>query len=1122
MLDYWPYLLLMIPSLFVLYPFLGPGDILTGDFPALHNAIYPSKLLHTWIDFGSHNNFEILPRYPLIAAGHVLTLIQVSSELISRFMLISGFLLSSFSFYFCSAALLKNKANTQTSLKVAAIIGSLFYAYNVWSFGRIHHWYIWIGYAVLPLFFISVIFAFQNPKKWRYIITAVLSFSLASSTPHMIIVFGLFLVGISLYFIANSFLKRQFRLRTGITLLVILSFYTLLNSYWIYPFIVSINSGDLDTSSSFGYIVTEETTESFSFNSYLSNTLRGLDDYQLQLAPSESSPLYLFWMAAGFVVPALAFSALLSRRFFRYSIVFSLIAVVGIFLSMGSNAPFDFYSTLLFGLPFLSEYNALFRDPNKWAILITFSYSMLLSIISFKVLNFAKKIRPKKVLAGLYLIVIVGSIAITSYFPYRFDLIDSFEPVTIPNDLGDLNRYLQTLNIDKVLYLPYFPGYSSSTWNNLIYPNELFELASTKANLGYYPILSQNYYRYLSNLIMTNKTDNVNRLFTPYGTSHLIYHNDTDSAENVELFTKLSSLDELKKVRDVGIFEIFKSDNNDNSTVNISKLDVAAIGGLEKLTLLNSLDSFSVANSSILFLDQDTKIHDDSASMNPTDILVLSRNADDDLFLALTEDKYIARPFDIARNYDPTKLWSKSGTTDPMHGEFHPYLEGLGIENWDFDYRKGLVMTSAVGERLVIPIEITESTSYDIFIRYLKNEAGGRLKVYLDDILLEDIVSKEDKSNRFVWENIASNLNLPVGEHRLTLENVYGFNAVNLFAVLPRDQSIGQIESALSLANGTRNVFLLEAESDFTSTDSANYTTMERSANYNNQNGFDYNAFIQTFANQSDVETLDYSASDNGVLVLTPGSSADTSLEILKSSNYTVAVRANICDTCLPLKISMEDDTGSIITAGDSNSNNSSQLDDRIINSNNTREQSWSYSNHIYLNEGRYNMRISSDSSVEIDSVVIYSTNDDEPYETLDGVFNPPNSSAAEIVDYEKIEPTKYLVTIKNATRPYVISFAESYDPLWSAHISTNDIHNDNTKLIKNFPAYSFINGFSIERLGDYSLIIEFRPQKWFTEGAIISTVTVVVTILAHYLIKRRNIFRYFSGFSLRFRIKSI
>jgi hypothetical protein len=82
-----------------------------------------------------------------------------------------------------------------------------------------------------------------------------------------------------------------------------------------------------------------------------------------------------------------------------------------------------------------------------------------------------------------------------------------------------------------------------------------------------------------------------------------------------------------------------------------------------------------------------------------------------------------------------------------------------------------------------------------------------------------------------------------------------------------------------------------------------------------------------------------------------------------------------------------------------------------------------------------------------------------------------------------------------------MLAFAESYDSQWIAYIDTgynNDSHQGNAS--KNFktssvPLYSIINGFYINRTGDYRLTIEYQPQKWFIEAAVVSLLTLLVSL---------------------------
>ena len=125
---------------------------------------------------------ETISRFPIIGLWFVLGFIGINSALISKFMIMVGFFIASFSFYFSFLSIFQGyyghetNSGGNTKLKIAAIIGALFFAYNPWSFERIPHWYLWIGYAILPLFFISIIYSFRNPTNLKYI--AIFNFSL--------------------------------------------------------------------------------------------------------------------------------------------------------------------------------------------------------------------------------------------------------------------------------------------------------------------------------------------------------------------------------------------------------------------------------------------------------------------------------------------------------------------------------------------------------------------------------------------------------------------------------------------------------------------------------------------------------------------------------------------------------------------------------------------------------------------------------------------------------------------------------------------------------------------------------------------------------------------------------
>jgi hypothetical protein len=240
-------------------------------------------------------------------------------------------------------------------------------------------------------------------------------------------------------------------------------------------------------------------------------------------------------------------------------------------------------------------------------------------------------------------------------------------------------------------------------------------------------------------------------------------------------------------------------------------------------------------------------------------------------------------------------------------------------------------------------------------------------------------------------------------------------------------------------------------------------------------------------------------------------------LQVIKPSNYVIALRASTCEACGNLTLKIIKDSKDVEGNDKSNSNiGNISLKDK------NSGLKWLYSNSTYLRKGAYELQINSDSKMDLDSVVLYSVGSNNSHdnntavhnETLEQLFNPQVSAPAQIAAYKKINPTKHIVNIENATRPYMISFAESYDPLWRAYVSDeNNSDNSNSDgdsmFSKSIPLYSVVNGFYINKTGDYSLIIEYQPQKWFIQGATISIISLVA-LFAGFLIlsKRRTIAR--------------
>lgn len=223
-------------------------------------------------------------------------------------------------------------------------------------------------------------------------------------------------------------------------------------------------------------------------------------------------------------------------------------------------------------------------------------------------------------------------------------------------------------------------------------------------------------------------------------------------------------------------------------------------------------------------------------------------------------------------------------------------------------------------------------------------------------------------------------------------------------------------------------------------------------------------------------------------------------MRVIKSSNYSVAVRAKSCEICTYLNISI---TG---VDKDGNMHNYNMYEDSISLKNVDTGLKWISSNNTYyLNKGTHDVKIYSDSKTDLDSVLLIENDNIKSAgktDYRDGISNlfTFNSPAAELVGFNKIDPTKYVLYIENATRPYTVSLAEAYDPLWTAYFESGE--NKSNFRISSHPLYGVVNGFYLNKIGNYSLVLEYQPQIWFIQGATMSIFTLflilVISILWH------------------------
>jgi len=105
-------------------------------------------------------------------------------------------------------------------------------------------------------------------------------------------------------------------------------------------------------------------------------------------------------------------------------------------------------------------------------------------------------------------------------------------------------------------------------------------------------------------------------------------------------------------------------------------------------------------------------------------------------------------------------------------------------------------------------------------------------------------------------------------------------------------------------------------------------------------------------------------------------------------------------------------------------------------------------------------------------------------------------------ISYSKINPTKYIVTVKDASSDYNLFFNETYDKNWEARIvGGNKIPNEQHTVENGYANLWKINTQDASGLSSYSVIIEYTPQKLIDFLVIGCLVTFFISLF--YLIVR-------------------
>jgi hypothetical protein len=1112
------------------------------------------------------------------------------------------------SMYYSAYQILKiNNVKSGNSRFLGALISAIVYMTSPFIIQRSHHTFILIAYSFTPLTMYFLIKGLYD-KKLRYFIYSAFFWSVASGDPHWILLDAIILLGYFAYDVVLSITKKNFTKQKNFyisSFVILITCYFLFSAYWLLPLLASTEYRDNALQPS--YILGKDTVQMLSEQSSLINAFQ-FKTYWLEKQGYTPIPEYLsnpliqeISIISGFLPIIIGLLGFAIKPKNKFMIFFAILTLTSILLSTGTR---EFIGTLylwiIFKAPFSSVYGWMLRSPQEFISLSILGNSFLVAFTIETITNVDKTVNSilKKVPA-LVVIVMLLSTFFASWPLFTGDLNHDLKPVEIPKEYYSANQWLETQGGNfKVIWMPKFES-KDAIWN-LGHGSDIFddEFSDRPTYFVYSHPAFENYYSYVlgiqrapNSVLLQNKSEYIGKYLQPLNVRYLIFHSDVVEGlgENgLEIgLDNLKNQKDLKLVEQDGFISIFENENYADH-ISVPKQNILVLGGLDKFTFLNSIGSFSPINTSLLFLDEScAKNNHKYESILTADGLIADESSLD-LSLSFLDDSHLLKPFDYASDTYPLEFWSKGATNDPTHGEWHPYLEKFGIENWQSDYDKGLVFTlspskSDAGEKdLKMNFKTKASENYHLFIRYFKNQNGGEIKIFLDgrEISLET----KDELNKFVWKDLGV-FYLQSGEHSMALRNVDGFNTVNLFALIPNNELIElQKEVYKSLENKTI-IYIFEGEYDIYG---ENVSLGRRSDASNGkilvfspqgkawqefeiiQEGY-YQMAVRVegrFNIKVDNLTFPINSKNFSFVYLNPiyldkglhkiefdlekipylyswdfrsqdqinewkgityqfGSTCnifwDKKEQLLRGEFYNSTFGWRMIGSPpVPIdsseryifNFSIKSINGYAIHVGIAEfDKNMNELHETYI-SNLTTNSGWEKISYGYnpLNSSTAylqlqiwdgyktsffspttiwlsNVTIAHEPSY-LDSVLVYHVNSSRTNQTIEDLFHttelPPN------ISFNRVNPTLWEAQI-NASKPFMLTFTESYDSSWEASIYRN---NEIIEEVRPIPLYNVINGFWVNETGNLKIVIKYKSQDWLEIGLIISSLTLITTLL--------------------------
>lgn len=1034
-----------------------------------------------------------------ITVYHIMSLFPVDANIIFKAFLILSTIVACFGMYLF--------IYSETNSRLGAFIAGLIFIYNQWIISKIvsGHLLHVLAYCLVPFLFIYVKRIVRGNRFRDLLLFSILLSLLPLFRLDPIIYVLPFLSLYALFLIFDS--KQLYIIKK---VLIVFVLFLILTCYIWVPLLVVGNpalssiSFTLDSVGGFSIGL----IHAFLGQGRQMSYLFWLGDIGLNIHPF--LPLYGY----RFVMLVIPLTAFLSLFFVRdkMAILFSLFALVSVFLAKGYTPPLEILYQFLFNnIPFFDR----LRAPDRWLMITWFAYSYLVGIF-LSAIN--KEGQFPKYLRKTYTIVLIFLILSTLILSTPYVFIHGYKTYQFPEQEVEVHNTLDNGGFERVATIPY--GYARM-WN---FNNGIeADLGSKSGRFSSHPVFfippkydstSATFFEYSMYLVENRLTNKLIKILGIYDVRYLVLQGYPANAPSPfygliikptykqhNFFQNQSGLNTVYSgnpqrysmyIGDTWLGALIK--NSEEPKLNkyvVSRPPMAyenkywiprifspgnqilALGGLDTFRMLAEED-LHFENINLFFADHLSKRNYLIKQINRSDNLIFTNTQPIDLGMLISNSTWIK-----AREYANTSGW---------------YRDDLPIVRGFFAYNRDVVSARENGAKIVYRFDTSGNSEYELWIRPFLHTSGGDLKVNLDGQEVDTLNTYEDHNLGFKWVKLGE-VRLDTGVHELTVVNEGGANSLNGIVVAER----GAVDKALREVEGLidgKSVYLVDRDKlEKIGVDPLEL--LEQDVIFDDQwvNSHEWSPSFP-----ADVEISDSRQSLSGSSSLKidvtprprPGELASKSF--LTTQNWEEAKYISFWfkgtgsgepfnlwiyfnDSSWPnpdvVRYGPFHDTSTewrqitIPLDRPADTFGTSQWDkvSRIVLANPHEDLSGTF----YLD--RFSIHRGEIKQEDLESrlgaeVVLYSNGKpqgDIPFEVNE------NSSAVESLDFEKISPSKWTVRV-NSTAPYTLVFSNTYHPMWRAYVNGTEY--------ESIPSYYFINSFQINETGEHEVTIEFIGQR--------------------------------------------